>query len=81
MVESPAAEVTARAGAAAVLEQEATEDDRARLRIAADACAEPRLRVVLDKAATGEDAMDALGDIDDSGSVERLDEREVHARR
>lgn len=81
IVESPAAEVTARAGAAAVLAQEATEDDRARLRIAADACAEPRLRVVLDKAATGEDAMDALGDIDDSGSVERLDEREVHARR
>lgn len=65
IVESPAAEVSARAGAAAVLAQEATEDDRVRLRVAAEVCVEPRLRVVLDKAASGEDAMEALGDVED----------------
>lgn len=65
VLESPAASATARAGAAAVIATEATEEDRARLRIAADVCAEPRLRVVLDKAAAGADVFEALGDVED----------------
>lgn len=65
VVESPGATATARAGAAAVLARDANEEDRARLRIAADVCAEPRLRVVLDKAAKGEDVGEALGEVED----------------
>ncbi|MFO0735904.1 MAG: hypothetical protein U0270_08490 [Labilithrix sp.] len=65
VVESPGADVTARAGAAAVLAREASDEDRVRLRVAAETCAEPRLRVVLDKAATGEDVMEALAEVED----------------
>lgn len=65
IVESPGAELTARAGAAAVLSQDASEDDRVRLRVAAETCAEPRLRVVLDKAAAGGDVMEALAEVED----------------
>jgi hypothetical protein len=68
LVESPAAEVTARAGAAAVLANEASEEDRVRLRVAADTCAEPRLRVVLDRAASGDDVMDAIGEVEDEAA-------------
>lgn len=67
VVESPGADVTARAGAAAVLAREASDEDRVRLRVAAETCAEPRLRVVLDKAATGEDVMEALAEVEDEG--------------
>jgi hypothetical protein len=68
IVESPAAVPTARAGAAAILAQSAGDVDRARLRIAADACAAPELRVVLDKAAEGatdEELREALAAIED----------------
>lgn len=63
VVESPAAEPSARAAAAALLARAAGDEDRARLRIAADTCAEPKLRVVLDKAATGTDAFEALEEL------------------
>jgi hypothetical protein len=53
VVESPAAEATARAGAAAVLARTAGDEGRSRLRIAADACTAPRLRIVLDRTASG----------------------------
>jgi hypothetical protein len=53
VVESPTAEATARAGAAAVLARTADESGRSRLRIAADACTAPRLRIVLDRTASG----------------------------
>lgn len=68
VVESPAAEATARAGAALVLARAGREEDRTRLRVAAEACAAPRLRVVLDKAASGvalpevEAALSAIAD-------------------
>ncbi len=53
VVESPHADVTARAGAATVLARDASESQRARLRVAADACTEPRLRVLLERTASG----------------------------
>lgn len=53
VVESPTAEATARAGAAAVLARTADESGRSRLRIAAEACTAPRLRIVLDRTASG----------------------------
>lgn len=57
IVESPTAETSARAGAAAILARAMTssssESDRARFRVAADACTEPHLRVVLDQTADG----------------------------
>lgn len=53
VVESATAEATARAGAAAVLARTADESGRSRLRIAADACTAPRLRIVLDRTASG----------------------------
>lgn len=61
VVESPHADVTARAGAATVLARAAGDGDRARLRVAADACTAPRLRVLLERAASGagDDEIDA----------------------
>jgi hypothetical protein len=55
VVEAPTATDSARAAAALVIArgQGTSDADRARLRIAAEACASPRLRVVLDKAASG----------------------------
>lgn len=53
VVESPAADATARAGAALVLARAGRDEDRTRLRVSAEACAAPSLRVVLDKAASG----------------------------
>ncbi|MBX3234382.1 MAG: hypothetical protein KIT84_38150 [Labilithrix sp.] len=61
----PSAAPTARAGAAVVLARAATSEERARLRGAAEACAEPRLRVVLERAAAGADASDVLDDVED----------------
>jgi hypothetical protein len=61
VAESQVAEPTARAAAAALLSRGADDRMRERLRIAADACASPKLRVALEKAATsaGEDELDA----------------------
>lgn len=73
VVESSTATPTARAGAAAVLMRGAEEQGRARLRIAADACASPRLRVVLDKAASGapeEEVHAALAEVEDEAEAE-----------
>lgn len=67
VVESPHADVTARAGAATVLARDAGESERARLRVAADACTAPRLRVLLERTASGADASeldDALRELE-----------------
>lgn len=53
VVESPNADPTARAGAAAVLARTAGEAERARLRIAAEGCTAPQLRIVLERTAEG----------------------------
>jgi len=65
LVEDPAAPPDARAGAAFVLQAGSAEPERARLRIAANATASPRLRIALDSAAEGDeqelaDALDAV---------------------
>jgi hypothetical protein len=68
VVESPMADVTARAGAAVVLARSAGDAERSRLRIVAEACTAPGLRVVLDKASSGasdaevEEALAAMED-------------------
>lgn len=68
VVEDPTAATTARAGAAFALRSTLDDDGKARLRIVADACAAPKLRVALDELATGEDdvadTFDALVDGD-----------------
>jgi hypothetical protein len=74
VVESAAADDSARAGAAFVLGRTGSEADRARLRVAAEACASPRLRVVLEKAA---DASPAAEVEEALGGVEEDDERSV----
>lgn len=51
VVEDPAAATTARAAAALALKSQLDDDGRARLRIAADACASPKLRVALEATA------------------------------
>jgi hypothetical protein len=75
MVEDPALSPTARAGAAVVLREALDEEERTRLRSAAEACAAPRLRVALDAVATAEGDMNAaLDELDDeaaSGSASR----------
>ena len=55
LVESPRAEPLARAAAAIALEPKLAREDRARLRIAAEATASPRLRIALDRVAEGAD--------------------------
>lgn len=73
VVESATATPTARAGAAAVLARSTEEQGRARLRIAAEACASPRLRVVLDKAASGapeDEVHAALAEVEDEAEAE-----------
>jgi hypothetical protein len=75
VVESPGTPPTARAAAALILTRDASEKNRRRLRIAAEACAEPRLRVVLDEAGkgTGEEALaEALGALDDEADAGRV---------
>jgi hypothetical protein len=54
-VESPATHANARAAAARALARSGTDDERARLRVAADRCADPQVRVVLTAIATGRD--------------------------
>jgi hypothetical protein len=58
VVEDPAAPADERAGAAMVLRRSLDESGRARVRVAAEASASPKLRVVLDAAASETD--DAL---------------------
>ena len=68
IVEDPAAATTARAGAAVALRSRLDESGRSPLRVVADACAAPKLRVALQLAAseatpeTLEHAFDALED-------------------
>lgn len=68
VVEDATAATTARAGAAFALRSSLDDEGKARLRIVADACAAPKLRVALDEIATGEedvaDTFDALVDGD-----------------
>jgi hypothetical protein len=61
IVEDPAALATARAGAAVALHDALDDDGRARLRVLADACAAPRLRVALDAVASAHDRDALLG--------------------
>ncbi len=67
VIEDAAAPATARAGAAVTLRASLDEDDRARLRAVAEACAAPKLRVALETAAAeGEAGLhDALEELDD----------------
>jgi hypothetical protein len=72
LVESPTAPPTARAAAALVLTRTAGDEARGRLRLAAEACASPRLRVVLDEAGSGaaEEALyAALDEVEDHERV------------
>jgi hypothetical protein len=55
VVEDPAAEATARAGAAAALSRALDDTERARLRVAAESCVAPKLRVAFDAVAKGAD--------------------------
>ncbi|NOU28228.1 MAG: hypothetical protein HOO96_10025 [Polyangiaceae bacterium] len=80
VVESPHADVTARAGAATVLARAAGEGERARLRVAADACTAPRLRVLLERTASGasEEELDsALREVEEDDDV-RKERRASH---
>jgi hypothetical protein len=68
ILDDPSAAATARAGAAAALRSRLDDEGRARLRVVADACAAPRLRVALARIAAGaEDARlhEALEELDD----------------
>ncbi len=56
IVEDPRASEDARAGAAFVLRTTADDDMKARVRVAAEASASPKLRVALDATATGDEA-------------------------
>jgi hypothetical protein len=77
VVEDPAAATTARAGAAAALRPRLDDEGRARLRVVADACAAPELRVALEAAALAEEAeelepaFDALRDNEDRRALRR----------
>lgn len=68
VVEDPAAASTARAGAALALRARLDDEGRTRLRVLADACAAPRLRVALQQVASTaeaealEEAFEALQD-------------------
>jgi hypothetical protein len=68
IAEDPAADPTARAGAAVALRARIDEADRARLRVAAESSVSPKLRVALEAAASeGDDAevqaaLEALGE-------------------
>ncbi len=78
VAESTTAEPTARAAAAAVLAKELAPADRTRLRVAAEACASPKLRVVLEKAADGaEEALlrEALVELAHEDETERNEAR------
>lgn len=79
VVESATAKPTARAAAAALLARGADEPARVRLRVASEASAAPRLRVVLDEAARGaseEELAQALAEVEDEDEDEDKDKGE-----
>jgi hypothetical protein len=55
VAEDPTADPAARAGAAIVLRNTITDEDRARLRVAAETSVSPKLRVALEAAASADD--------------------------
>lgn len=77
IAEDPAAASTARAGAALALRSRLDEDGRARLRVLADACAAPRLRVALQRAAS----TDELAELEDAFDTLEDDAQGARARR
>jgi hypothetical protein len=71
IVEDPVASTTARAGAALALRTKLDEPGRARLRVVADACAAPKLRVALQTAASDakpETLEEAFEPLEDEGA-------------
>jgi hypothetical protein len=74
VVEDAGADATARIGAAVALASSLDPDGRARLRAAADACVEPRVRVMLTTTATIAGAH--LGDEDLAAALDAVDEAE-----
>ena len=67
VLEDPAAEPTARVGAAMALRDKLDDDARARIRVAAENSAHPKVRIALDALAADRDeelraALDELGD-------------------
>jgi hypothetical protein len=60
IAEDPAAEATARAGAAVALRGRMDDADRARLRVAAESSVSPRVRVAFEVAAKAEDERDIV---------------------
>ncbi len=66
IVEGPTVDVTARSAAASALVKTIDAGERARLRVAASLCAEPRMRVALEKLGEGLDDDD--GDVADGES-------------
>ncbi len=66
VVEDPSTSATTRAGAAVALRKRLDDDGRARLRVLADACAAPKLRVALQAAAstaTDDEIEDAFAEL------------------
>jgi hypothetical protein len=63
VVEDPAAPEDARAGAMVVLRPKLDDAGKQRVRIAAEATASPRLRVVLERASSDHDLRDAVGEL------------------
>jgi hypothetical protein len=61
LVEGAGVNATARTAAAAVLAQTSDEAERGRLRIAAERCADPRVRIVLEELASEEPERAPLG--------------------
>lgn len=80
VVESPVAEASARGGAAAMLSREAGEIERTRLRVAAEGCSEPRLRVVLEEAARGASTREIEGALRGLEADEPASSRRARAR-
>ncbi len=77
VVESSLAAPSARAAAAVALASSLDQDGKARLRVAKDAVADTRLRVVLDAATTGDEKAleEALGEMADTGAEEKAQRR------
>jgi hypothetical protein len=71
LVESPATDGTMRTAAAEALAIHIDEADRARLRVAAEQCAEPRVRVALAALADEEAARDAAAEEEGAAAAQR----------
>lgn len=65
VVADPALPATARAGAAYALRETLDDEGRTRLRVIADACAGPQLRVALERTADDEDLEEAYARLED----------------